>query len=93
LVEQACLAQATSACQKCLCGTCTQTASDCLGDSGCVSIVTCVTDTKCYTSGITACYVDSTCKGVIDANGGMAGPSASRVQSLAICLLASGCSC
>jgi hypothetical protein len=92
LVEQACLAQATDACQRCLCGSCTQTASDCLGDSGCVSIVTCVANTKCIMMGI-GCYAETTCKGVIDASGGTTGPSYTRAMSLGLCLLSSGCSC
>jgi hypothetical protein len=87
---EACIDLATDECEVCTCGSCYDRLDACLVDSGCTDIIECIDNTGCSGFG---CYRSTTCRGVIDANGGLFGQSVNRVVQLSNCITQSGCPC
>ncbi|MCA9641180.1 MAG: hypothetical protein KC492_10820, partial [Myxococcales bacterium] len=87
---EACIDLATDECGVCACTSCFSQLDACYQDSGCTDIIDCVSTTGC--SGF-QCYQANTCRPVIDANGGLFGPSLNRVVQLTNCTNQSGCPC
>lgn len=77
-------------CGQCLCGSCFDSLTTCLGDFGCIAILACLDNTGC--SGFD-CYQEDTCRGVIDTFGGLASVSTQNAFNLGACAALSGCEC
>jgi len=89
-IVDACLNNAPSSCDRCLCKSCGTQINSCFADFGCALIFACVQETGC--NGL-ACYQNATCRPIIDQFGGIAGPSVREVFSLATCVVTSGKTC
>ena len=73
----------TRDCRDCACASCTQQTCDCSNDVGCLVIMLCIFESGCR--GV-ACYQDSTCKAVIDGNGGPTSVPSALALALSQCL-------
>ncbi len=78
------------ACGQCLCNNCLPQLQQCLGDFGCLAIISCIEETGCEGG---ACYSPMNCKGVIDTFGGINGQSLKTVTNLFACGTLDGCPC
>jgi hypothetical protein len=85
-----CVNNAPTACERCLCNSCSGQLDACFADVGCALIFACAQETGC--TGLN-CYQAATCKPVIDEFGGLTGGSVREVFSLASCSATSGASC
>lgn len=80
------------ACGGCLCNDCFDPLAACIADDslGCLAIFGCVQSTGCSGAG---CYQNSTCRPLIDALGGLTGPSMTKALELASCGAMNSCPC
>jgi hypothetical protein len=85
-----CLQDAIDDCEQCLCGACFEQFSLCLAEDGCAAIYQCVRGANC--SGLD-CYTSGQCRDVVEANGGLVGPSALDALELFACANESACPC
>jgi hypothetical protein len=89
-IIQACQAIAGTACQDCLCATCSTQIVACASGLGCGLILACAQQTGCQ--GV-ACYRPQTCKSVIDRFGGLGGEALTDALSLFTCAAGSQSAC
>ncbi|HEY3254348.1 MAG TPA: hypothetical protein VGJ91_10380 [Polyangiaceae bacterium] len=89
-IIQACQVIAGNSCQQCLCKSCASQIVECFSNFGCALILACAQQSGCQGLG---CYSASTCKPVIDKNGGLSGSAMSDVLSLLSCSVGSQNSC
>jgi hypothetical protein len=85
-----CVGTAQTACDKCLCQSCSSQINACFSNIGCALILACAQQKQCQGFN---CYRNSTCRGVIDQFGGLTGAPFSEVFSLATCSVTSRTSC
>jgi hypothetical protein len=77
-------------CLSCLTNACSPQLLHCFLDAGCVSIFSCVEQTRCDAL---RCSTEPYCKGVIDQAGGPAGPSMQALLQTLACGVSAACDC
>jgi hypothetical protein len=89
---QQCIAAApdATACVECACTSCLDEIMACDTTAGCPEIRGCGERTGCTGAN---CYMDTTCRGIIDANGGPFGAGASAALTVGQCANGAGCPC